>query len=91
MSTTRVSSSFSIGDLVRPIGPSSGSLGVCYTNYPVVQNEWVGIVIDFESRLSWSPPGTPEQYLRHPIVYWNVEFQAEVEDPEQIEVVNEAG
>ena len=71
-----------VGDLVKPV-PSDGN--VCYTNYPVVQEEWVGIIIDFEDKDHGSP--AQPHCKAYPIVYWNPEFQAEVEFPEQIEVV----
>lgn len=69
-----------VGDLVRPT-PLVGDK--CATNAPIVQEEWVGLIIDFQC----NNPGIGKSKQSYPVVYWNPTFQAEVEFPEQIEVV----
>ena len=72
-----------IGDLVRPTLPGGQ---ICYTSAPIVEQEWMGIIIDFTGDYC-SSEGEIIVKGSHPIVYWNPEFQAEVEYPDQIEVV----
>ena len=60
-----------VGDLVRPIRYDPVS------NFPIVENGWVGIIVDF----------TGISRGAQPIVYWNLEFQAEIEDPKQLAVI----
>jgi len=73
-----------VGDLVRPVPPNEQHLH--YTSAPIVEQEWLGIIIDFTGDY-YSSQGEMIAKGSHPIVYWNPEFQAEVEYPDQIEVV----
>ena len=41
---------------------------------PIVEHDWIGVIIDFE--------------VGEPVVYWNEEFNAEVEYCELLEVIN---
>ena len=69
-----------VGDLVRPV-PADGP--VCYTTAPIVGEDYVGIIIDFTK----SELLRPFDAAGHPVVYWNPAFPAEVEYPDQIEVI----
>ena len=64
-----------VGDLVKPVGPSDGF--AWHETAPIVLQSWIGIVIGFRD----------DYEGRKPVVYWNPEFQAEVEYPDQIKVI----
>ena len=64
-----------VGDLVRPVPPKTS--GTWVSSAPIVDYDCLGIIIDF----------TGVSMGRHPIVYWDPIFQAEVEYPHQIEVI----
>ena len=74
-----------VGDLVKPATPANAS--PCQTSTPTVEQGWYGIIIDFTEV---TPLSGPPHSGKFPVVYWNPEFQAEVEYPDQIEVVNES-
>jgi len=65
-----------VGDLVKPVPGSIGGVS-CHETAPIVLQSWVGIVIGFRD----------DYEGRNPVVYWNPEFQAEVEYPDQIKVI----
>lgn len=67
-----------VGDLVRPVRPTSRSSQ--YLKAPIVEEGWLGIIIDFGD----DDNGVSSKY---PVVYWNPKFHAEVEYPDQIRVV----
>ena len=72
-----------VGDLVRPVRH------LCATTAPIVEEGWVGVVIGFTGDYC-SPEGEVIVGGRHPIVYWNPKFHAEVEYPDQVEVIGES-
>tara|TARA_B100000131_G_scaffold295127_1_gene311834 strand:- start:2641 stop:2844 length:204 start_codon:yes stop_codon:yes gene_type:complete len=63
-----------IGDLVSAIDS-----GLCANVLPIVQPTWVGLIIDIH----------PKRGQNFPVVYWNEEYSAEEEYPEQIQLVQE--
>jgi len=65
-----------IGDLVTPEGYKED-----------VKPDWVGIIVDFTD---YEFHNAKERRLppHHPVVYWNEEYHAEIEDPRQIEVIS---
>ena len=65
-----------IGDLVRPKGSSHTIPSSC----PIVQDEWLGVIIGFTH-------GGDSRQSPFPIVYWNLEYREEEEFPYQLEVV----
>jgi len=69
-----------VGDLVRPVRHHSTS------SAPIMEAGWIGVIIDFTGDY-YSSEGEMIVKGSHPIVYWNPEFQAEVEHPDQIKVV----
>ena len=69
-----------IGDLVRPMRHDIKK------NVPIVERDWFGVIIDFTG--DYYGPGNPHiEPPECPVVYWNPKFQAEIEDPKQIEVI----
>ncbi len=73
-----------VGDLVVP-APSSGPTNRDNT-VPMVEDGWAGIIIDV---VRWPRTDKGLKQRLHPVVYWNEEFSAEEEYPEQIQVIQE--
>ncbi len=72
-----------VGDLVVPTpssGPTKGN------TVPMVEDGWAGIIIDM---VQWPRTDKGLKQRLHPVVYWNEEYSAEEEYPEQIQVVQE--
>lgn len=68
-----------VGDLVRPI-----THGVHIGGVPIVEESWIGLIIDLV-RVA-DAYGTSGRL--YPIVYWNQEYSAEQEFPDQISVIS---
>ena len=65
-----------VGDLVRPRARREGLT-------PLVEQDWIGVVIDFIERGSVGP-----RPLRYAVVCWSNEYPQEEEYPETLEVIN---
>ena len=72
-----------VGDLVKPIENGDHSPA----SAPIVEEDWVGLIIGFTGDY-YGPRRQLIEKGTKPIVYWNPEFNSEVEYPDQIEVIN---
>jgi len=72
-----------VGDLVRP-KPHDYK-----TSAPLVEADWVGIVLDF-TKDCYGPQRQLIEKGGNPVVYWNTQFHSEAELIDQLEVINES-
>tara|TARA_Y100000996_G_scaffold378302_1_gene330883 strand:- start:303 stop:512 length:210 start_codon:yes stop_codon:yes gene_type:complete len=67
-----------VGDLVRPRAPRGGVT-------PLVEQDWVGVVVDFIER------GSREYVKKYAVVCWNEEYPQEEEHMQTLEVISAEG